>query len=149
MSNWSVRERIIQAAVVLVNATPPAGVPSCERTRTAPTEDAAAPALVCFPFDEEVEQHPRTGRFGPIVSRSFTLQLVAYGYGDVPDQALDPTLVWLTKCLGGQQFGGLAIQTTPKKYEWNYSNGNIKAGACAVAFLIEYQTLRNDETQVA
>lgn len=149
MSTWSVREQIIQAAMVLVNASPPAGVPACQRTRVAPSENAQVPVLVCFPMDEETEPAPRTGRFGPNVTHTFTLQFVAYATGDVPDQELDPILVWLSQCLGGQQFGGLAIQTTPKKKDWTYSQENVKAGAVAVGFIVEFKTLRNDESQVA
>lgn len=148
MSGFSVREQIIQAAVALVNASPPTGVPACQRTRAAPSENVDPGVLVCFPLDEETEPQPKTGRFGPTVTHTFTLQFVGYATDTIPDQALDPILVWLSQCLGGQQFGGLAIQTTPRKKEWNYSQSNVKAAAVAVGFSIEFKTLRNDESQV-
>jgi len=140
----TIREQIIEAVVATLNTGTPAGVPQCVRTQMAPTETAQLPALTCFPFREEIDPKP-TGKWGPIIKRSLYLRFVAYATGQPADGAIDPILTWLAT-LGGQQFGGLALDTYEHELNWQYDEGNFQVAAVGLDFVIEYETLRGDAT---
>ncbi|CAJ0862102.1 hypothetical protein R77567_01617 [Ralstonia sp. LMG 32965] len=146
MSAISIREQIIRAAEAAVNNGTPAGVPICVRTAMQPSEQDQLPAMTVFPF-RQTTNNKATGRWGDIVTHDLYLRFVVYGAGDPADGVLDPILVWLTKTLAGQQFGGLANDTVEHEINWQYDEGTFQVAAAAVDFRVEYQTLRADATQ--
>lgn len=143
----TIREQIIEAAVVAVNVGAPTGVPACVRTLMQPSEQVQLPSITCFPFREVINDRSATGRWGPIITRDLYLRFVVYAQGEPADQALDPILAWLTQALGGQQFGGLANDTVEHEINWQYDEGTFQVAAASVDFRVEYQTLRADATK--
>lgn len=142
----TIREQIIQAAVALANASRPSGVPACARTRMEPTEPGALPSLNCFPLREPVNPLA-AGRWGPIITRQLFLRFVVLNQGNPADASADDILAWLTQAMNGQQFGGLANDCNEIELTWSYDEENTRVVQVAADFRIEYQTLRNDQTQ--
>ncbi len=143
----TIRERILEAAASALNTGTPAGVPACVRTQMLTSEQEQLPMMTLFPFREEI-RHDASGRFGPIIARTMYLRVVVYAEGNPADAALDDSLAWVTKCLSGQQFGGLATDTMEHESAWQYNESNFAVAAIAVDFRVEYQTLRADQTQI-
>lgn len=143
----TIREQILAAAVAALNSGAPAGVPQCVRTQMLNTEQAQLPAMTLFPYREEV-QNDKTGRWGPVVTRTMYMRVVIYGQGQIADQSCDAILAWVTQTLSGQQFGGLANDTREHESAWQYNETNFAVAAVAVDFLVDYQTLRTDQTKI-
>lgn len=139
----TLREQIIEQAVLQVNTGTPSGVPVCVRTLMQPSEQAQLPAMICFPIREEIDRD-KTGRWGPSIVRALYLRFVIYAQGDPADAALDPILSWVGKALGGSQLNGLAQDCTEHELNWQYDEGNYAVAACSLDFRVEYQTLRGD-----
>jgi len=143
----TIREQILEAAKVALNTGAPSGVPDCVRTQMLTSEQTQLPMMTLFPFREEI-RHDASGRFGPIIARTMYMRVVIYAEGDPADAALDPSMAWVTQCLSGQQFGGLATDTMEHEAAWQYNESNFAAAAVAVDFRVEYQTLRDDQTKI-
>jgi hypothetical protein len=143
----TIREQILEAAVTALNTSRPTGVPTCVRTQMLTSEQDQLPAMTLFPFREEV-RHDASGRFGPIITRTMYMRVVIYAQGNPADAALDDSLAWVTQCLSGQQFGGLATDTMEHEAAWQYNESNFAVAAIAVDFRVEYQTLRADQTKI-
>lgn len=139
----TIREQLIEAAVAAVNNGAPTGVPTCVRTLMQPTEQAQLPAITAFPIREEID-NTKTGRWGPLITRTLYLRFVIYASGDPADSALDPIVEWVSRTLGGSQLGGLAQDAVEHELTWQYDEGNYAVAALAMDFRITYQTLLND-----
>lgn len=145
----TVRNQIIEAALLQLNTSAPGGMPVATRLRMAPYEINELPALNVFPVREEV-RGDKLGRWGPIVERTFTMRVLIHASGSdavSADLALDPIVAWVST-LGGQQFGGLAIDTEESMLEWLYEEEDLSYTSLAIDFRVVYKTLKSDQTKV-
>jgi hypothetical protein len=142
----TIRDQILEAAKTFLNASPakPANVALIERTLMQPTELAALPVAMVFPFREEVQPNA-SGKWGPVIGRSLYLRFAAWAQGDPADAALDPIIAWIST-LGGQTLGGLVDDMCEHELTWSYDEQNYQVAGVAVDFLVQYSTLRGDAT---
>lgn len=144
----SLRQNIRDAAMALLNATPPTGVPTATKRRYVPGEKLAEPRLAVFFAEEEVKRVG--GAAGPISKRDFTLAIQAMVGVELPeeaDDALEPMLVHIVEAMGDTNLGGLALNVSESSTLW--ASGNEAGRFYLVALTrwkIEYQTKRDDLT---
>lgn len=146
----TIRDQIIEAAIAKLNTSTPVGVPTATRLRMTPYEPEELPAINVFPVREEVRSDP-AGRFGPVVMRSMTFRVLLHARGSdtvSPDKALDDMAAWVSH-LGGQQFGGLAIDTEESSLEWLYEEEDFAYSSLAIDFRVDFKTLKSDQTKAA
>lgn len=144
----SIREQIIQAAVSALNADRPAGVPECTRVSALAVASKALPRFSVYPVKEETQRINR----GAICRRTFTLrvecQAAALVMGPEPVDALvDVMLEHATRTLAGNELGGLANSVEEAGTEWEIVAADMLVCGAVIDFVIEYQTLHNDQSQ--
>ena len=140
----SLRAQIVDAAVALLNTSRPAGIPACDRVRFEPYQPTELPAINVMPVREESEK--KTGRWGPLLTRGFTLRVECRVAGDPADVILDPLLVWAGQKLGGQTFGVLAEDCFETLCEWSYAGSDQNYSMASLDFRVNFSTLINDPT---
>jgi len=141
----SLRAQIVDAAIALLNTSPPAGIPFAERIRFEPYGPEDLPAINVMPVREESEK--KTGRWGPLLTRGFTLRVECRVSGSPADVILDPLLVWAGQSLGGQDFGLLAEDCYETLCEWSYAGSDQNYSMASLDFRINFSTLSNDPTR--
>lgn len=144
----TVRDQIITAAIAVLNTSAPIGIPAADRLRMESYEPSELPAMNVFPVREEVKSEA-VGRWGPIVTRSMTMRVILHAAGSdtvSADKALDPLAAWVST-LGGQQFGGLALDTEESSLEWLYDDEDLPYSSLAIDFRVDYKTLKADATK--
>lgn len=140
----TVREQIIQAIIEQLNTGRPAGVPEITRLDMEPKQPNQLPAMTIFALREEVVGNT-AGRWGHIVMRRMTVRVVMEAEGDLPDQALDPMLAWVSM-LGGSRLGGLAVDVEEQQLEWAFEYADSPYASVALDLVVEYVTNKADST---
>jgi hypothetical protein len=150
----TIREQIVAAAAVALEAGRPGGVPAPVRTRIdAPTEDQL-PTLSIYQIDERVSEmldaRPGRARRGPIKRRQIDVSVEVLTQGGAsaePDKAADPLLSWASQAMAeADTFGGLAddvAQEIGTKFEYS-TQGETSFCRATMLFRIEFQTLADD-----
>ncbi len=148
----TVRETVLETILAAYNTGQPSGVPAAERARAIALEPEQLPATVLVPVKETVE--PAKGRFGPLVARSFRVQLwhrTAAATGVSADQAAEPLLAWGVKALCGQRpgttLGNLVIEIREHDVEWSFFEGEVQTLLAVHTFDVSYTTRVNDAEQ--
>lgn len=149
----TIREQIIQAVLSALNTGRPGGVPAAIRSRYHNLIVSALPAVTVFPEScvPVAIQQPR----GPLVEWSLNLVVECVAAGDAgmsPDAAVDPLVAWVTKVLGANRFGGLAIRTDEGKttFQMGFSGqGRTPLCRARVEIQVQYTTRANDAEQAA
>jgi len=134
----------VDAAIVLLNTATPAGVPAADRVRFEPYTPEELPAINVMPVREESEK--KTGRWGGLLTRAFTLRVECRVAGDPADELLDPLLTWAGQALGNQQFGGLAEDCVETLCEWSYAGSDQNYSMASLDFRVNFSTLSTDPT---
>jgi hypothetical protein len=148
----SVRSQIVDAAIALLNTSPPAGVPEADDTRLESYNADAGelPAITVFEIREEMETE-KEGRWSYFLKRTFTMRVemrVAETVAVKARLAMDPLYVWVGQCLGGQQFGSLAEDCYEALAEWQYAAADQPYTLLQLDFRVLYSTLKTDPTRV-
>jgi hypothetical protein len=136
----SVGDQILDAIVELLDdPAKPAGL-TADRFRV---QKIVPPAAAVYGISEEVSQ---TQRGQGLVHRRKVVRVDCRAEGEVPDQAVDPILTWVTKQLiANQQLGGLALGIIELRTEWKADlGGKVPLGVAWRDFAINYQTLGAD-----
>ena len=145
----SVRKQIGDAAIALINASPPAGVPVADDTRLEAYSGPELPAISVFEIREESETE-KEGRWSYFLKRTFTLRVeirIAETLAHAARAAMDPLYVWVGTQLGGQQFGGLAEDCYEALAEWQYAAEDQAYTLLQLDFRVLYSTLKTDPTR--
>jgi hypothetical protein len=142
----SVRKQIVDAAIALINASPPYVTPLADDTRQQSYTPDELPSIALFEIRED-GQSEKEGRWSYFVKRAFTLRLELRVGSDTPRSVVDPIYVWIGQKLGAQQFGGLAEDCYETLLEWQYADADQPYTLLQIDFRIEYSTLKNDPTR--
>jgi hypothetical protein len=144
----TVRERILQAArAALEAASAPAPT---YRTRLDVLPEAKLPAFCLAVKSEKLGEGQ-----GDETERIIALSVVcAVGNSSMQeeaaiDQLADPLTAWVEQQLVGNQFGGLASDTTYTGSEWMNVAGEIDLVGVELSFEVKYWTLSGDPAQSA
>lgn len=145
----SVRKQIVDAAITLLNDSPPAGVPAADDTRLEAYTGPELPAISVFEIREEDETE-KEGRWSYFLKRTFTMRIeirIAETLASGARVAMDPLYVWVATKLGGQQFGGLAEDCYEALSEWQYAAEDQPYTLLQLDFRVLYSTLKTDPTR--
>lgn len=147
----SVRKQIVDAAIALLNASPPGGFPSIDDTRLEPysADGAELPSCTVFEIREEGDTE-KEGRWSYFVKRIFTMRVelrIAETVALKARAAMDPLYVYVGQTLGGQQFGTLAEDTYESLLEWQYAAEDQAYTLLQIDFRVLYSTLKADPTR--
>lgn len=146
----TVRNQIMDAALAMLNNSPPGGVPQTDDGRIQPYSEDELPTAVLYEIRED-DQNEKEGRWSYFLKRTFTMRIevrvAAPAGGDSPRAAIDPILVWIGKTLGAQQFNGLAEDCYEQHTEWQRADESRPYTMVQVDFVIEYSTLKSDPTR--
>lgn len=151
MPTSSIRERIIAALVVALNAqaSPPAGL-TIHRERTRPIETDSLPAIMIYADDDVPKPLAQQVYKSPLTERQLSLAIEcrAQGSGTVsPDQALDPVLVFASLAVfADETFGGLANGVEEGRTAWVSREADVPIAAAKWYVTIKYRTSRLDPT---
>lgn len=140
----SIREQIIEAAIVALNTGTPGGVPAATRARQEPYQPSELPALTVKPVREEIE-YEAEGKRSYFRKRILTLRVTTAVTGD--DSAADPMTTWATKVLDGQTFPNLTEDQIEALYEWEYAAEDQPYVAVHQDFRVIYHTIAGDQTR--
>lgn len=137
----SLREQIVQDAVAaLGGAGKPTGL-RVHRSRTRPIESDTLPAVVVFLLGETAEPETHDGD----VLRRLRLAVECRAAGEVPDQQLDPLVVWAVQVLKTDAALQARVrQIEEESTEWQAEQASKVYGAAAVVFEITYTTAAED-----
>lgn len=141
----SLREQIIQAALALLNTSPPSGVPQTTRARVQPYDPSELPAMTIKSLRNE-GQNEKEGRWGYFIQNTFSLRMEFYVAGDAADELIDPMYVWAVQQLGAQQFGSLAQDCYEGIMEWEYADQDLPYAKATLDFRVEFNSLKKDPT---
>ena len=147
MTTATIRNRIIDEALVLLNTSPPVGFPDVDDHRLESYQPAELPAVTVFEIRDEGEINKVGGRWGYFVDRNLTLRVEVRVAGDVGRDIVDPFLAWIGQQLGGQQFGGLATDTFEALTEWQYAAEDQPYTLVQQDFRVQYTVLKSDPTR--
>lgn len=144
----SIREQIMQAVVAAINQDgKPDSVPTCMRANMIGSNPEQLPRMSVYPAKEEVARVNR----GAIVRRVLILRVECHAIGlvgeDAADAMVDSMLAWTTKCLAGNNLGGLVNSIEETALEWAMEPQDYAYCAAVQDFAIEYQTIFNDPTR--
>jgi hypothetical protein len=142
----SVRKQIVDAAIALINTSPPYTAPLADDTRLQSYTPAELPSIAVFEVRED-GQSEKEGRWSYFVKRAFTLRIEIRVAADHPRPIVDPMYVWIGQKLGAQQFGGLAEDCYETLLEWQYADADQPYTLLQIDYRIEYSTLKNDPTK--
>jgi hypothetical protein len=149
MSAASIRSRIVDAAIALINTSAPAGVPTADDTRLESYQPNELPAISVFEIREEMETE-KEGRWSYFLKRTFTMRVelrIAETLAAHARVAMDPLYTWVGLCLGGQQFSALAEDCYEALAEWQYAAADQDYTLLQLDFRVLYTTLKNDPTK--
>jgi hypothetical protein len=119
----SVRKQIVDAAIALINTSPPYVAPLADDTRQQSYTPDELPSIAVFEIRED-GQSEKEGRWSYFVKRAFTLRIEIRIAADRPRPIVDPMYVWIGQKLADQPYTLLQID-----------------------FRVEYSTLKNDPTK--
>lgn len=145
----SVRSQIVDAAITLLNASPPSGVPATDDTRLESYTAGELPSIVLFEIRDESETE-KEGRWSYFLKHTFTMRAelrIAETVAVKARAAMDPLFVWVATQLGGQQFGALAEDCYPTLAEWQYAAEDQPYTLLQLDFRVLYSTLKSDPTR--
>jgi hypothetical protein len=143
----SVRKQIVDAAIAIVNTSPPVGFPTVWDSRQEAFDPSELPSILVLEMRED-GQSEKEGRWGYFVKRAFTLRFEIRVATGTPRVALDTLYVYLVQRLGQQQFGGLAEDCYDTLLEWQYADSDAPYTLLQIDFRVEYSTLKNDPTKI-
>ncbi|WKZ15433.1 MAG: hypothetical protein QY317_16175 [Candidatus Jettenia caeni] len=139
----SIREQILSAILTALNTGRPQGVPQATREGKE-YESSQLPSVTIRPQGEVVGQVH--GRRGLIRGRQLKVVVECRGSGNIPDQALDTYLVWITKALDGNTLNGLANDMVEEgQITWLSEIADKTYGMATVEFTVYYQTKKGDQ----
>jgi hypothetical protein len=145
----SIREQIIEAAMVLLNTGTPGGVPATQRARMEDYTPEELPAITIKAMREE-DAYEKEGARSYFLARTFTLRVEVRVAGPAPDQLADPLLVWAGQVLGGQVFPSgavnLATDCVESLLEFQYASEDQPYVLAQLDFRVYYSTLKGDPT---
>jgi hypothetical protein len=146
----SIREQIIEAAIVALNTGRPGGVPAADRTRMEPYQAGDLPAVTVMPVREGMV-HEKSSRWAYYLKRTLTFRVECRVAGNPADELLDPLLTWAGQALAtppnGAAFGGLAEDCIETLCEWQYAAQDQPYAMAMLDFTVEYVTLKADPTK--
>lgn len=142
----SIRKQIVDAAIALINASPPYVTPLADDTRLQSYTPDELPSIVLFEIRED-GQSEKEGRWSYFVKRAFTLRVEIRVGADTPRSVIDPFYVWIGQRLGQQTFGALAEDCYETLLEWQYADADQPYTLLQIDFRIEYSTLKNDPSK--
>ena len=139
----SIRERILQRFVQLLDGPgKPAGL-TVHRYRTRAIESDKLPAQVVYPaargpaVAETVERWNQAGD----LQRTLTVRVESRVAGNPPDEALDPYYLWAVEAvMADPTLGGLAFDVQEEAVSFDAEEFQETIGACAVDFRVTYIT---------
>jgi hypothetical protein len=136
----SVGESILAAMKTAIDTGKPSELTLVDRSATRPLQPGEA---TLYPITEAARV------VGGLVARELTVRVEVRAAGAIPDQALDPALVWVTRALmADPRLGGLCNDILEQSTAWDAAGAEQRYGAAARDFLVRYQTLRtNPEAQ--
>lgn len=142
----SVRKQIVDAAIALINTSPPYVTPLADDTRLQSYQPEELPSIAVFEIRED-GQSEKEGRWSYFVKRAFTLRVEIRVAADHPRPVVDPMYVWIGQQLGAQQFSGLAEDCYETLLEWQYADADQPYTLLQIDFRVEYSTLKNDPSK--
>ena len=131
-----------------LNGSRPADVPECTRVNALALASNVLPRFSLYPLKEEVQRINR----GAICKRTFTLRIECHAAGTVAgtepaDSLVDGMLEHATRTLSGNPLGGLVNSSEETAVEWAIEAADLAYCAAIIDFVVEYQTLFNDQSQ--
>ncbi len=150
----SVRKQIVDAAIALLNASPPSGVPQADDTRLESYSGPELPAITVFELREN-DALEKEGRWSYFLNRDLTVRVeirIAETTVKTARQAMDPLYVYVAQQLAGigqqnQTFGGLAEDCYEALLEWQYAAEDQPYTLLQLDFRVTYSTLKTDPTR--
>lgn len=144
----SVREQILTAVLVALNADRPEGVPEFSRERGDPVEAGDLPAGdVRFPPTDQPQEteSPVGGKTGPLVIRHLLISVAVSATG-ATSACLDELLIHANSRLAGNRLGGLAHTVHGHSTAWRRLSLDADYWQALRTFAVTYQTKKSDET---
>jgi hypothetical protein len=149
----SVRSRIIDAAIALLNTNTPSGVPQADDTRLESYTPGELPSILVFENREQGETE-KEGRWAYFVKKALTLRVeIRIAETDVLKSraAMDPIYCWCVQQIAAANqapvFGGLAEDSYESQLEWQYAAEDQAFTLLQIDFRVEYSTIKNDPTR--
>lgn len=151
----SVRKQIVDAAIALLNASPPSGVPQTDDTRLESYTAEELPAITLVELREEAETE-KEGRWSYFLKRTFTLRVeirIAETLAAGARATMDPLYSYVGATLAGagstdgQTFGGLSEDCYEALLEWQYAAEDQPYTLLQIDFRVLYSTLKSDPTR--
>lgn len=138
----SIRDRILDAVLTVLNTGTPVGVPASTR-EVRIYEQAQLPSIVVRPVGENVSQvHDRKGL---LKERQLRFVVEVRAAGAVPDKALDKHLVWVTKKLDGYTNALFNDLLEEGDIAWIIDMQDFAVGMAVVPYIAYYQTKKGDQ----
>jgi hypothetical protein len=137
----TIREEIIAAVISALNTGRPSGVPAAERARTIALAEDSIPTILVYPGHDT--QGAVGGKRGPLKRHDFEIQIECWareGSGLTPDQAVDPYLAWVDRCLDGKTLGGLVEQVLTVETNWGFGQGTFAFCLAAVTLIADFHS---------
>jgi hypothetical protein len=143
----SLRKQIVDAVILALNTSRPAGVPAASRLRQSQFEKAEGKSISVYPGDEPTA--PATNRPSPLTKRQLTIAVECRVVGDEPDVLLDPLTSWAESaiCNAMSALWHDEPQLTLTHHE--YTIGAQCHGLARLSFVIQYQTRRGNPEAAA
>jgi hypothetical protein len=138
----TLRAQIVDAVVAALNTGRPAGIPEASRLRQSQFEASETPSISVYPANESIQQATRVP--GPLVKRELQIVVEARVAGDEPDALLDPSLSWIEQAV--TRLESALIHDAPEavSVQHEFAVGTVPHGVARVAFVVRFQTRRDN-----
>jgi len=147
----TIRELIVQKALLKLNTGTPGGVPQTERARTFALETSQLMSSIIYPVRNPVAEGSRPLR-SPAIQTEVHLSIELRGKGDgvnSPDALLDPAINWVVKALCGTFEAGLwtDVEYDDTTFEWDQLDYAFCLATVKLRVLTQMKT--NDPSAIA
>lgn len=143
----TVRQRIREQLLVLLNTARPSNVPEVRRRLWFPGEEDTRATMGLFTAQEPV--HRGGGRHGPASLRELTLGVQCKASAqnlDAGEDLVEPMLAWAVQVIAATNLDGLIHDTEEVQTTWTQHKQDLLYVVAMQQWTIRYQTLRADLT---
>jgi hypothetical protein len=141
----TIRDRLVNEAILELNTSRPSDVPEFERVNGRPRDKTQLPAHLVYPSREGIT--PIHNRNGPLVQRQLRLRIEMRAQGG--DTDVDKSLAWVTKTLAGSRLNKLCHEILEDNLDWTYRRRGKPYCLCVLELIINYSTNRLDQELIS